>query len=202
MSDRVSPEEKLLRLIRGQKKSQPAVAGPIEGITPKVKLVQQKPADVFSKFTKSLTPRKVIAAVFVLSCILLLVNFIYPFIGLREIKLPEVKQSGAQKEPQPRVEIKPFEYYLEGVQGKQIFANAGSAAGQAGPVNLSLDLMKDLNLLGVITGENPQAIIEDKKAQKTYYVNKGQFIGELQVTDIQEGKVILTYNGQNFEMHL
>ena len=64
------------------------------------------------------------------------------------------------------------------------------------------DLVKQLNLVGIIAGENPQAVIEDKNTQKTYYLNKGQFLGEIQLEDILEGKIIINHKGQRFELYL
>jgi type II secretory pathway component PulC len=64
------------------------------------------------------------------------------------------------------------------------------------------ELMKEINLLGVISGANPQAVIEDKKSGKTYYVTEGQMIGDFQVEEIGYGKIILNYNGQKFELNI
>jgi type II secretory pathway component PulC len=138
-----------------------------------------------------------------LSCLYLLFSFIYPFIFLRKVGLPDIsKEKGPTVDIGAKSEGKPLEEYLQGISGKQIFSSVPSA-GVAGPASgVSADLVKDINLVGIITGDNPQAIIEDKKAQKTYYLNKGQYIGEFLVEDIQEGKIILNFNGQRFELHL
>ncbi len=62
--------------------------------------------------------------------------------------------------------------------------------------------IQDLNLLGIVSGDNPQAIIEDKKSQKTYFLKKGDFLGDFELKDIQKGKVILDLSGQQFELSL
>ncbi len=67
---------------------------------------------------------------------------------------------------------------------------------------VNIDLIKDMSLVGIIAGENPQAIIEDKKTQKTFYLSRGQFMGEFQVKEIKEGKVILDYKGQSYELYM
>ncbi|MCM8789708.1 MAG: hypothetical protein NC916_01615, partial [Candidatus Omnitrophica bacterium] len=71
-----------------------------------------------------------------------------------------------------------------------------------GNANIDLEATKDLKLLGIIFGDNPQAIIEDAKNQKTYYLNREQSIGDFIVEDIRDGKVILDYQGQKFELYL
>jgi type II secretory pathway component PulC len=193
MRKNISPEEKLLRLIRGEKKN-PSAGSPAPEVVKAVKL---------PNFMLHLNARKAVLIILILSCIYLVFAFIYPFVFLRTVKLPEVaKDSLASLEVMSKSEQKPLEEYLQGFGDKQVFGSGGSV-GVIGPASgLSAELIKDINLVGIIAGENPQAIIEDKKAQKTYYLNKGQFIGEFQVEDIQEGKIILNFNGQRFELHL
>jgi hypothetical protein len=188
MRENISPEEKLLRLIRGQKK--PA------------NLPQDAP-----RLKKSLSlkiprhPQKILLVILGLSCFYLLVSLIYPWVALKKIKLPA---PGSEKigelKPNLGENAKPLDYYEKEISGRQIF---GAAAGQSTAANIAnADILKDINLVGIISGESPQAVIEDKKAGRTYYVSKGQFIQDMQVIDIQEGKIILTYRGQNYELHL
>jgi len=201
MRDNLSPEEKLLRLIRGEKKGTSPAAAPAQSNAKPGKRAAFK-IEVPS-FLKHPDARKIIFILLAVSCLFLISSFIYPLVALRKVKLPEVpKEKNAVLEAVSGVEQKPLEEYLKGVSGRQIFSNLPSAGG-AGPVSgVAADLVKDINLVGVIAGDNPQAIIEDKKAQKTYYVTKGQFFGEFQVEDIQEGKIILNYRGQRFELYL
>lgn len=201
MRENLSPEEKLLRLIRGEKKVPSPAAAPARsnaGPGKRAAFKIQAPS-----FLIRPDARKIIFILLAISCLYLAFSFIYPLVALRKIKLPEApKEKSAVLEAVPKAEQKPLEEYLKGVSGKQIFSNLPSA-GVAGPVSgVTADLVKDINLVGIIAGDNPQAIIEDKKSQKTYYLNKGQYIGEFQLEDIQEGKIILNYNGQKFELHL
>lgn len=191
MKDNISPEEKLLRLIKGAKNTEE-------------KPVTRKPIQSFSSFyLTSANIHKSIYVLFAVSLVCLLASFIYPLIGLRKIKLPDISGEKIKNNAViSKKESKPYEFYLEGLKKRRIFAassvqGAGisTVAGQAGSI-------KDINLVGIISGENPQAIIEDKKTQKTYYVTKGQLIGEFQVEDIQEGKIILSSQGQRFELSI
>jgi len=201
MRDNLSPEEKLLRLIRGEKKGpSPAPASAQSNTAPGKRAAFKIEAPSFLKHPDA---RKIIFILLAISCLYLIFSFIYPLVALRKVKLPEApKEKNAVLEAVPGVEQKPLEEYLKEISGKQIFSNLPSA-GVAGPVSgVAVDLVKDINLVGIIAGDNPQAIIEDRKTQKTYYLDKGQFIGEFQLEDIQEGKIILNYNGQKFELHL
>lgn len=64
------------------------------------------------------------------------------------------------------------------------------------------EILGNLNLLGIITGENNQAIIEDKNLKKTFFLYKGDFLGELKVYDIKSNMVILEYKGEKIELSI
>ncbi|MBU4589584.1 MAG: hypothetical protein KKG01_01515 [Candidatus Omnitrophica bacterium] len=71
------------------------------------------------------------------------------------------------------------------------------------PVSISKEeILKDLTLLGIITGEDNQAIIEDKKTKKTQFLYKGDSIGDLKVIDIKDSEVMLDYNGERIELRI
>lgn len=202
MRDNISPEEKLLRLIRGQKKQE---------LPPQKVLLENqeaKPAVKYSIYSSiqnylSLNINKIIWVVFSLSCIYLIISFTYPWFGFKKIELPQIppERIGEEKIP-PKMEIKPLESYLGGIGDRQIFGATTSSKTEKPVSSVDADLIKDMTLVGIISGENPQAIIEDKKTQKTYYLNQGQFIGEFKVEEIQEGKIILNYQGQQYELYL
>lgn len=212
MSDNILPEEKLLRLIRGRKKQEALrdekspVAIPTATTDSKPNL---KPSGhlFLQKYLSLLSIRKIIWVVFTISCAYLISSFIYPLFGLKQIKLSVAPEGEAtMTEAELKQSSKPYEFYLEGIQKRQIFASTTTQSQEAQQsttgVDVSADLIKDITLVGIISGENPQAVIEDKKTHKTYYVNKGQFIGEFEVKDIQEGRVILDYKNQNYELYI
>lgn len=195
MKDSISPEEKLLKLIRGQKKTADLKPAIQPSISPPYPSAQNY---------LSLNIKKIIWAAFVFACIYLAASFIYPLVSLKRI---ELLQATPEKITESKIEVKskarPYEFYLEGVKNRQIFGSPALKQEMGRPaIGLDTDLIKDFNLVGIISGENPQAVIEDKKVQKTYYLSKGQFIGEFQIEDIQEGKIILNYQGQKFELYL
>ena len=112
------------------------------------------------------------------------------------------KYSGLDKE---KFQILPFSYYAEIISKRNLFKVP--AQFQAQDKNMPVktapsELLKSYSLSGVITGENPQAIIEDSASKKTYFLNKGQYLGDFKIDDIIEGKVILELRGQRFELSL
>jgi len=202
MTDGISPEEKLLRLIKKQNKhgnaadKEAVVTG--AGSGPAIKF---SPANLLKKYLSFLFIQKLIVPVFAASFIYLIISFIYPLFNVNTNKFMEIAQGKtAELMKEPAGEIKPYEFYLEGIKSKKIF-NAASSEGPSSSIN-DAESFKGLNLVGIISGDNPQAIIEDKAVGKTYSINKGQFIGEFCIDDIQEGKVILNRNGQKLELFL
>jgi len=64
------------------------------------------------------------------------------------------------------------------------------------------EILGNLNLLGIITGDNNQAIVEDKALKKTFFLYKGDSLGELKVYDIKDSAVILEYKGEKIELRI
>lgn len=204
MKDNISPEERLLRLIKGQKK----IAAPIDkkaspAFTDSKPVLQRPQPALTRKYFPVKSLRKAIWLAFALSFVYLAISFIYPLVGLNKINLPKITaEKITETNSKTQLEAKPYEFYLEGIGNKQIFNSATPQESEKPRGAASADLIKDYNLVGIISGENPQAVIEDKKTQKNYYVGKGQFIGELKVEEILEGKIIVSYMGQRFELYL
>lgn len=214
MKDNLSPEEKLLNLIKGGRFSK-SPALPSREASRHKKIF---PGTIGTKSdvqysVKSLTGthltfayiQKLMLVLAAISCIYLLSSFLYPLLGLKEIQLPETPDNNpptAFSDTALEKKTAPYEFYLQGLGNRQIFS-ANSA--QEDTVTSSVadsDLIKNISLVGIISGDNPQAVIEDKNLNKTYYLNKGQFIGELQIEDIKEGRVILNFKGQRYELYL
>jgi type II secretory pathway component PulC len=204
MRDNISPEEKLLRLIRGQKKQSTAIDKTSQDAAQGLKAGKSRVLNFsFQKYLVFLNINKIIFTIFVISCIYLIFSFAYPIFMPKNIILPEITQEKITEEETGIAQrIKPYEFYAQSLKNRQIFSSASGQDSEKPKGALNADLTKDFSLIGIISGENPQAVIEDKKTEKSYYVTKGQFIGEFKVEEIQEGKIILNYNGQKFELYL
>ncbi len=200
MSGNVSPEEKLLRLIRGKNSDQAAGQG----------VQQSGHKDVLGPIIssiKSVSLRNILLILFVISWICLIASHLYSWMGLKTVKLPEVMIDNASGLSSPQAESvssqKPYESYLQAAGNRQIFGSSQAGAqSQERPAVAGGDLVKDISLVAIIKGESPQAAIEDKKTQKTYYVSKGQYVGDFLIEDVHEGKIILNSKGQRFELYL
>jgi len=88
-----------------------------------------------------------------------------------------------------------FADYQKLLSDKSIFAPAAPRKRQQlaseGP---SLrDLVKELRLVGIMPGEDPQAIIEDKRSGQTLFLRKGEMINDIKIEVIGTGRVTLGY---------
>ena len=63
-----------------------------------------------------------------------------------------------------------------------------------------LDATENLKLVGISWSSEPDAIIENTKDMKTFFVKTGQRIGEVKVQAIFKDKVVLTYAGEETEL--
>ncbi|MFA5338348.1 MAG: hypothetical protein WC330_08435 [Candidatus Omnitrophota bacterium] len=198
MKDNILPEEKLLKLIRTNRKPKD-IAMPVSGMA-----VQNKSRKSFPISFPHVASGRVIKLIFFISLFYLIISLIHPIFALKKVKLPRIdtkEKTVIKKESRTKEAIRPYAFYSLGIKQRKIFSSA--AVDQEKPIGaVSADLIKDINLVGIISGEDPQAIIEDKKAQKTYYLRKGQFIGELRLEDIAGEKIILNYEGQRYELYL
>lgn len=104
------------------------------------------------------------------------------------------------------LELKSVSYYLEKTKGRNIF-NVGQLPEKEvkkeeppAPAEAS-DRTKDYSLVGIAWSDNPEAMIEDKKDNKTYFVKRGQPLSEgVKVVTIFRDKVILSYEEKEFEL--
>lgn len=97
-------------------------------------------------------------------------------------------------------------YYLQKVTARDIFKEGGkpsvSKEVSKGPVSVeSSPATSGLSLVGISWSSNPDVIIEDKERQRTYFVKRGQVVGDgVKIEAIFKDHVVLSYEGQEFEL--
>ena len=221
----ISPEERLLSIIKG-KQNIPESAAPklkIKDIKPVLRVPWSKIDDyilavlkndflknsvldaralkVFNKYT-------VIIAALIAGYLILDIIFVSPsrkaasLIAKTSVSRPLVVVSAQNAMP---IETKGYSYYSNRVSGRNIFGGSSyiQTESQTSGMEPSAELSEgNLGLVGIVPGDNPQAIIEDKKDQKTYYLVKGQSINGITVEDINEDKVVLEYRDKKMTLFL
>jgi len=64
----------------------------------------------------------------------------------------------------------------------------------------AMEALKDLRLVGISWSENPDAMIEDTKAMRTFFVKRGQMIRDFKVKAIFKDRVVLIYKDEEVEL--
>jgi type II secretory pathway component PulC len=101
--------------------------------------------------------------------------------------------------------LKAPSYYLNKVRTRDIFKMAGNKTEETviskqPPSSETIQLTKDLNLVGISWSEDPDVMIEDTKEKKTYFLKRGQAIKGLKVEAVFKDKVILSHEGEEIEL--
>ena len=214
-SKTVSPEEKLLRLIRGKGQAAGSVA----------RGAAAAPQAAASGTAAARRPRGMRMPAWWLTAINLalggLVAGELTMLVLMQTEtappLPAVPTSTKDRpgrpleEPPPAVEAEPLPS-LSSVTSRPMF-HVDLPSAVAVPVSdgkmpaAQSDQLKELKgrltLIGVVADETPQAIIEDSQTKKTHFVAQGQdFIEGIVAVEVQENRVKLEVGGQTFELSL
>jgi len=210
MRKETNPEEKLLKLIK--KKKEPPSPPKAEELKPEkpapARLDGVLKSEIFRNkmfepaAMKNMNRYLVIALGIITLYFLIDLIFVRPYRNIEKIvekgALAQGEKPGAL-ESRGAVAVKDYGSYSSAVANKNVFGPYSAGPDSAAA---SGDISERLGLVGVIAGDNPQAIIEDKKNQKTYYLNKGQSFNGYIVEDISEGKVILDSGGNKISLFL
>ncbi len=101
--------------------------------------------------------------------------------------------------------LKEASYYLDKVKKRDIFAMVIEKPKVKEKEEKKLikeveEKTKDLKLVGIAWSDNPDAMIEDTKVEKTYFVKQGDIINGVRIERIFRDKVVLTYKGEKIEL--
>ena len=94
-------------------------------------------------------------------------------------------------------------YYIGKLSGRNIFSREAKTEDATNePIFSSkmADMTANLKLVGISMSVDPDAMVEDTKLQKTFFVKTGSMIGDLRVDDITNEYVVLKYNKELFEL--
>lgn len=146
---------------------------------------------------------KILGGVVILLMVYLAVDFTVRRFEINQItkKIAAAKKWSFKEGPAP--EVRPFLHYLEMVQRRDIFMPVmlkGNGPSDAEIQKMLAALTADLKLVGISWGEVPEAIVEDKKANKTYFLKTGDTINTLKVYAIYRDKVTFDANGEKLDL--
>jgi type II secretory pathway component PulC len=76
-----------------------------------------------------------------------------------------------------------------------------SAAPLPNLVEETAEAIQNLALVGISWSSNPDAIVEDKSQQRTYFVKRGQMVGEnVKVEAIFKDHVVVSFEDKEYEL--
>jgi len=217
--DNIAPEEKLLRLIRKDKKTPPSNL-PTENSHKQTNIISQekvpplesdKPKEgslfflIIEHINFSVINMLVTFVVIVAAAVFIL-NFLSQPGNKQAIFSSTISTLNTKLNSKQLIQerkILPLDYYQNVISGRVLFRTTANKEvvkeTQLIPKSKTFSqLLQGLNLLGIMGGANPRAIIEDKKDGQTYFVSKG----EVKVVDIESKKVTLEYQGETASLFL
>ncbi|HTL70816.1 MAG TPA: type II secretion system protein N [Candidatus Eisenbacteria bacterium] len=220
--DRNTPEKQLLRLIEETKGGKGGASRGTPGLGPKISfrnLLEQAAGRL--SFLGRLTRRRasdglrpplvnlavvnqVLMAVAVALLVYLVSDAAAAVIQLgRPINLAPKREAPAPATSESVSPLNDSAYYLQKVASRDIFKEGGQPVVKqeaAAPVEESA-ATSNLSLVGISWSANPDVIIEDKESKRTYFVKRGQVIGDgVKVEAIFKDHVVLSHDGQEFEL--
>jgi hypothetical protein len=80
-------------------------------------------------------------------------------------------------------------------QAKDLFEPAQTAQGVG-----VVDFLSQYKVVGIILDRDSQAVLRDRQTGKSLFVRQGDRLGGAEVTEIKEGKVVLSSEGHNWEL--
>ena len=203
----ISPEERLLAIIKEQDETPD---------TPKKKKLVHL-SEIFKMcFLKNNPPdlnilklvNKYLMALLAILAIYLIydISFARPYKDVRTVIGREngTKENAVKKiKEETSSNVKDYSYYLNEISGKQIFGQQVSAGeSSSGVAAVSDETTDNFVLAGIVAGKSPQAIIQNKKNEKVYYLNKGDSLDGYIVEEISENKVVLNRDGKKTALFL
>ncbi len=118
--------------------------------------------------------------------------------------MKEMKAAPAKEAVAPLAETS---YYMQKVSSRDIFKEGRKEAApvQAAPAAPDMaetsEVVQNLALVGISWSSNPDAIIEDKSKQRTYFVKRGQDVGNgVKVEAIFKDHVVVTFEDREYEL--
>lgn len=204
----VTPEEKLLKLIKEGAQSAPkSEPAPVKAATQSPPLMAPKPIAPHSNYL-----RKIIRQTGYLNWGLIglfgLMLIYQHWVGrpLWPVNVRLAQTASVLNFPLAKGEKKDnIEKDVNIFNARNVFKSVGEPP----PTNISAerspsfgDRIRGLHLTGIVLGDQNQAVVEDRSNGQVHYVVSGDYIGAIQVVDVEENKVVIRFGDDEGELSL
>lgn len=212
MAENITPEEKLLRLIENPGSDLKAAKQPLRipnlFSLKKIKAAIMESGALKENFKLRLFNLKFINRALMAASLIITAYLVSDFVNgrpnLLRIDAYALDMSGRapQAEIQREGKVLNLSDYLSQVDKRDVFHFIPVKKEEKPPAAKEAlnTAASNLKLVGIIWSKNPQAMIEDKKENKTLLVNPGEAIGQIKVKQILKDKVIIGYEDQEMEL--
>jgi len=141
----------------------------------------------------------------VIMAVYFITNLLVSLVNLKKNLNLEFKIAKSQHSIDSKVvsSLKAVSYYLEKIRARDIFKMGSKKKEEEeikAPSSKIIGATQNLKLVGISWSNDPDAMIEDTKALKTFFVKRGQTIGEVKVQAIFKDRVVLSYEGEELEL--
>ncbi|MBI2870104.1 MAG: hypothetical protein HYY14_00160 [Candidatus Omnitrophica bacterium] len=212
MPSNPTPEERLLRLIRGEEgKEKSAGMRPAgEGKALDVKKTSDLKFDILSHKAGALRSRRAgwlnqaLIAVFVAAT-----GWAFYEIAIKEAAPFKLSERVKALQGETPVPVLPSPQgsrageLVRALEGRALFKPAVPDEDIPEKPEKSVflkDLAAPLALMGVEEGPPPLAMIQDRKSQQTYFLHEGDLLGEIRISRVRPGVVTLEYDGEQMDL--
>ena len=226
MTENISPEEKLFRIIQqekgaalkdkdkkgeggGRSRLKQAILSLKQRLFAMTKGIAKKPGPASVRKIHDIqlfTVNSILSIVLVLLVLFTVYYAATQYPNIAKIANATVKAQRAMPPSNKEVEqLQPLDYYTEGARERDIFnpaPAAPAASGEALQAAGEKSSSGDLKLQGIAWSDVPKAMIHSEKANKLYILKEGQGIGTtgIKVKSILHNKVILNSGDKDFEI--
>lgn len=202
--EKITPEEQLLKVIENPELVQKRKVTKEEVVNKAGRLFTQLKGLRFDKNTLKKIDVQIVNKIIAVLCILITVVLVYDLVNAKikfakrfENITAEPSEAVTAKAAAMDIDVK-ISDVLAQAHKHNIFTLLPPKEKQVQRTDIGGPV--ELRLVGVLWSDNPQAMIENTKEQKTYFVNTGDKIGVVTVKSITQNKVIISKDSEEWEL--
>jgi hypothetical protein len=210
----ITPEEHLLNLIKNGKGKIKEISSEEEKVKTPVshdlpnneKQTVYAPKKIIKNKVKYIIlVNKILLAGLFFAFVYMITNWVFPFKAKN--KIGERTDTGIKEGVGEEITegSHPVQYYEDSMNKRQLFkifeTPKPKPVEQKPKVTLQ-QVLSGYTFVGIIFGDSPQAIVEDKKSGQSYYLTEGQMLGEIKIEKVEQGKVTVSYGEETMSINI
>lgn len=208
MQENISPEEKLLSLIKkggNDTKNTPPPQPPKQEEPPKGPIAIPR-----KKRVKGIKSSAILNKFLVICALCAIGYMIFSYLSAYKPKTRIPERVELKKEDQTlegaSAKVPPLSNYTDVLSSRQMFrlyeVPKPKPTGPTKPKVTLGQLLGGYTFVGIIFGDVPQAIVEEKRTGQSFYLVAGQLLGEIKIEKIERGKITVSYEDERMDISI